>query len=618
MEKIVEIKICKQCNSRFEITDKDLEFYEKVSPIFPQNWELSSKNWEIRKLIKPLSSKFSALNSFKYLIPSPTLCPDCRTQRRLSWRNETKLYKRNCSLTWKSVVSIYSPDKNFVTYNQDDWWSEKYNPFEYGIDFDFNKTFFEQFSELQKKVPRITILNWFSENADYGNHSYHNKNSYFVNSCWYVEDCIYCLNMTKCKDCIDCEKVNSSEKCYESFNLYSCYNCKYCINCDTCSNLYFCEDCEWTRKCIWCKWLKNNEYFIVNKKVEKDKYKETLEKIQFDIDYRNNFILEYQQLKEETPSKYLKINNSENISYCDDIENSQNLYKCFDCVNSKDLKYCSWLILLESNNCYDYDIWWENSSFIYEVHCLWNGKNILFSNVIWWWYNMIYCDNCLNNSRNCFWCIWLKNNEEYCILNKQYTKEQYEDLVPKIIEHMMSTWEWWEFFPSSLSPFWYNETVAEEYFPLTRAEALWEKVPVPLDGTGTKSWLIFNWSDYEAPKPKVEKIIPANKLPENIRDIPDDILNRAIIPEDVRNDSNRSQQKPFRIIKQELDFYRKNNIAIPRKHPNQRQSDRMKLRSPRKHQERICDKCNKKIISTYSRDKPMIIYCEECYEKQMY
>jgi hypothetical protein len=26
--------------------------------------------------------------------------------------------------------------------------------------------------------------------------------------------------------------------------------------------------------------------------------------------------------------------------------------------------------------------------------------------------------------------------KEYCILNKQYTKEEYEILVPKIIEHM--------------------------------------------------------------------------------------------------------------------------------------------------------------------------------------
>jgi hypothetical protein len=33
-EKIVETKKCKHCNASFGITDKDLEFYDKVSPIF--------------------------------------------------------------------------------------------------------------------------------------------------------------------------------------------------------------------------------------------------------------------------------------------------------------------------------------------------------------------------------------------------------------------------------------------------------------------------------------------------------------------------------------------------------------------------------------------------------
>ncbi|MDR2641068.1 MAG: hypothetical protein LBC61_07445 [Candidatus Peribacteria bacterium] len=33
-EKIIQTKICKHCNTSFEITDKDLEFYEKISPVF--------------------------------------------------------------------------------------------------------------------------------------------------------------------------------------------------------------------------------------------------------------------------------------------------------------------------------------------------------------------------------------------------------------------------------------------------------------------------------------------------------------------------------------------------------------------------------------------------------
>ncbi len=174
----------------------------------------------------------------------------------------------------------------------------------------------------------------------------------------------------------------------------------------------------------------------------------------------------------------------------------------------------------------------------------------------------------MSGCSDCFGCVGLRN-KSYCILNKQYTKEEYEELVPQIIERMMADGEWGEFFPSSMSPFGYNETVAQEYFPLTREEI-------------TESG-IFNWSDYEAPFPTVEKVIPASKLPDTIDSIPDDILNWAIECEVTG--------RPFRIIRQELEFYRKHSLPIPRRHPDQRHLDRMALRNPRKLYERQCDKC---------------------------
>ncbi len=158
----------------------------------------------------------------------------------------------------------------------------------------------------------------------------------------------------------------------------------------------------------------------------------------------------------------------------------------------------------------------------------------------------------------------------------------------------MADGEWGEFFPASLSPFGYNETVAQEYFPLEKEEAKKQN---------------FNWSDYEAPFPQVEKIIPANKLPEDITKIPDDILNWAIECE--------ISGKPFRIIKQELYFYRKHSLPIPKRHPDVRHMDRMKMRNPRKLFERKCDCCRKDMITTYSPERPERVYCEECYNREV-
>jgi hypothetical protein len=163
----------------------------------------------------------------------------------------------------------------------------------------------------------------------------------------------------------------------------------------------------------------------------------------------------------------------------------------------------------------------------------------------------ISCKGC----QNCFGCSGLRN-KQYCVFNKQYTREEYEALVPKIVEHMRETGEWGEFFPSWMSPFGYNETAAQEYYPLTREEALAKG---------------FGWSNYEPPFPKVEKAIPASKLPADIAQVPDDILNWAIECEVTK--------KPFRIIKQELEFYRKHSLPIPKRHPDQRHLERFRYQT---------------------------------------
>jgi hypothetical protein len=167
---------------------------------------------------------------------------------------------------------------------------------------------------------------------------------------------------------------------------------------------------------------------------------------------------------------------------------------------------------------------------------------------------------------------------------------------------MIKTGEWGQFFPPRFSPFGYNETVAPQYFPLTKDEAAEKE---------------FNWSDYERPLPQVKKTISAKALHDDIKDVTDDILDNAIKCEVTG--------KPFRIIKAELEFYRKHNLPLPRKNPDQRHFDRMALRPSRKLWHRSCmctesahdhkGKCKIEFETTFSPEQPEIVYCEKCYLK---
>ena len=390
------------------------------------------------------------------------------------------------------------------------------------------------------------------------------------------------------------DRREACKHCYYGYKLNNCFKCFFSDFCSDSANCYFCSDCKNCKNCIWCVGLNNKEYYVYNKKVSKEEFqkiKEDLNKWNYKI-YKQleaNFL----NLKLSKIHRNVKKINSNNCTWdwllnCD---NSKEIYDCFEIQDSKYSLNCSWKNI---NDCYNAWFTWE---LLYNSLASYNVYGILFSCSVFDSKNIIYSINCFWNCSNLFWCTWLRN-KQYCILNKQYTKEEYNKLVPKIIEKMKSRIggrEWWEFFPASLSPFWYNETVAQEYFPLEKEQSL-------------KKW--FNWSDYEAPLPKVDKIIQANKLPKNISDIPDDILNWAIECEITK--------KPFKIIKQELEFYRKHNLPIPKTHPEQRHLDRMKLRNPRKLFDRDCYKCWVNMKTTFSPDREEKVYCQKCYNNKIY
>ena len=55
-------------------------------------------------------------------LPWPVHCPECRQKRRLSLRNERKLYRRKCNKCQKEIVSTYSPQSKYMVYCQECFW----------------------------------------------------------------------------------------------------------------------------------------------------------------------------------------------------------------------------------------------------------------------------------------------------------------------------------------------------------------------------------------------------------------------------------------------------------------------------------------------------------------
>lgn len=559
------MKTCAQCSQQYKVTDKDLDFFAKISPEF---------------------------DGKKFPIPEPSMCPDCRSQKRLAFYNRRHLYKRTCDYSREPIISIYSPDKPFKIYEKSIWYSDKWEPMDYGRDFDFSRPFFEQFRELMAEVPMLSLilLGDNNVNSDYNNDNMDLKNCYMTFDGGKGVDSYYGESFVDITDCMDFLFVDNCELCYECINCSHCYNLRYSLHCKNCSDSWFLKDCTGCRNCFGCVNLKQKEFHIYNKPVSKDEFDEFMK----NFDTGNYAVLA--DMKHKIHEFYLQhpvravhgLQNENAVG--DNLTHCKNAYYCFDSNYLQDCEYCS-DSQTGAADSWDIDVWGEDMQLCY--NCTVCGTHV--RNLVGCYYvsenahDVYYSAFCSRKVHHLFGCIGLRRNE-YCIFNKKYSPEEYEKLVAKIIEHMQKTGEWGEFFPPEISAFAYNETVAQDYYPLTQEDV------------SARGW---QWRDIEDDIPKVDRTLETSQLPPTINDTPDDILHWAVRCEVTG--------RPFVITEPELKFYRQHQLPIPHFHPDERHKQRMALRNPHHLWKRQCGKCGAEIETSYSPDRPETVYCEKCF-----
>jgi hypothetical protein len=515
---------CKNCGSEFEVTDIDRELLDKVSPI---------------------------INGTVYTIPSPKFCSLCRMQRRLVFRNQQTLYRRKCDSSGKPIISIYSPDKDQVVYSPDEWWSDTWDAMSYGREVDTDRPFFEQFRELMRSVPHIGVLLSNVQNSEFTNQSYNTRDCYLSSA---IKDCdsvIYTQNSNGLTDCTDVSYCFKSELLYECVDTYDSYGCLGAYHCINCSDSMFLFDCVGCRNCFGCSGLRQQEYNFFNQPCNKDEYKQKVQSYELctseGVEKARNEFCSFLEKAEHQQTFMLQC---ENVTG-NNIRNSRNCLECYDSLDLEDCRYSTWIFgCKDAMDCYGMG----DSQVIYDCVGVEEVNKVAFSFGTSSSNDCYYTDLCFNCS-HCFGCVGLRN-KKYCIFNTQYSEEEYNQLMPQLIQKMEQEGDWGEFFPPQVSVFAYNETKAHEVFPLTKDQALQQN---------------YIWKDDVDDVPKVDKVVPGDRLPGNIDDIPDDILQWAIHCQETG--------RPYRITKGELAFYRQRRLPVPRVHPDVRLRKRIDMRN---------------------------------------
>ncbi|HEV7424000.1 MAG TPA: hypothetical protein VGO21_02300 [Candidatus Paceibacterota bacterium] len=577
MEYKTENRICKNCKKDFIIEPNDFGFYEKIK------------------------------------VPPPTFCPECRRQRRWAWKNNMSLYSRKCDLCEKSIISIYSPDSPIKVYCNKCWWSDKWDPKSYGVEYDFSKPFFSQFKDLIEKVPHMAIVNddgIASLNCEYTHDWWFSKNCYMCLSGWYVENVMYSFFILAGRDIMDCMNIRSkNEWLYECIICANCYELKYSQYCTACINsefMYYSANCQ---DCFMCVGLVNKKYCFKNKQYTKEEYEKILE--EYRLDTLSGVEKAQKEFNDFLPGHFRRYSHILKSINCtgETISYSKNCKNCFVAKKSENCSYCDFIS--GDKDSYDLSMSGEVSESYDSVVADHSQLNFfgVFSVKS---QDVRYTQHC-HNCKYLFGCVGLRN-DSYSIFNKKYTKEKYEELVPKIIKHMQDMpyidkkaikYSYGEFYPIELSIFGYNETNAPELVPLSKEEV---------------KQIGYNWQDNMQRTTGKETLLPEN-IPDSINNIDESILNEILICTSCRRN--------YKIVPNELLFYKKMKIPIPKKCFFCRHNDRIKKRNPFKLWHRACmcqqtnhfhgnDTCKVEFETFYAPDQGEIVYCEKCYQAEVY
>lgn len=556
-------KNCKSCEKEFEIRDADLTFYEQVKTAPPED------------------------------------CPDCRMARRLVFRNERTFYKRPCDLCKKDIISVYSAEASYPVYCHDCWWGDNWDPKSFAMDYDFSKTFFEQYKELQHKVPRQNLMAVNNVRSDYTNGAAENKDCYLIFAADYNEDCLYGRLLQRNKGCVDCAFLHESELCYETIDSRKCFKCMYCEQCQESSDLLFCYNMRNSNNCIFCTNGRNVSNAIFNVKYSKEEYEKKKAEIFSSYGNLEQAKKDFTELKNKTVVKYASLTKCHNVTG----DYSHNCYDGVMLYDTYDAKNCSYMTDTESPiDSMDCNNYYYKPAFGYNIMGALEGSMLKNCAFIFYSNEVEYCENC-HHLVNAIGCIGIRKGQ-YMIFNKEYSREEYFELKAKIDEQLKKEGVFGQYFPRDLAPFGYNETLSNDLFPLTKEEALKRGFSWQEKTTGTYG----------------KETIKKGEVPSSIENVDDNFLNEILVCEEC--------DKNFRITKMELDFYKRMNIPLPHKDFECRHRTRMAKRNPRKLYPRSCmcelknhihgeNNCDVKFETSYSPDRKEIVYCESCYQQEV-
>lgn len=289
--------------------------------------------------------------------------------------------------------------------------------------------FFTEYQRLINSQPYIPTHNLNCQSCELGDYNYHSKNLAYAFDNVSCEDSCYIYDSYMAVNCFDGDYCIESQSCYESVDVFKCFNGWYLEYSARLRDSYYCYNCNDSHDLFGCVHLNHKSFCIFNKQYSKEEYFEKIKELKNKP--AKEILAKLEELKTKYPVTQTNITHTENCDYCNHVHYSKNLYLCFDVVGSEDCGYLfdcdhcrnSW----DLTNCHECELCYECTD---SAH-LYNCQFVDYSDYC---RDSAYLYNC-HNLKNCFGCVGL-SHKEYCILNRQYTKEGYLEKLEEIKKNL--------------------------------------------------------------------------------------------------------------------------------------------------------------------------------------
>ncbi|NUJ97744.1 hypothetical protein HGA92_03065 [Candidatus Gracilibacteria bacterium] len=429
-----------------------------------------------------------------------------------------------------------------------------------------DKPFLYQFSEFFKNIEQECFIHHTaSENCEYTNKLSFAKNCYLSNTVIRdVSNIFYSFSVKENSHNVfnsvivwnNCDNIYFGTGVIESTNIF--YS-KYIISS---SNIWFSTNLIGCSECILCNKLENKKYCIENKEYSHEEYGKKKNEI---LKNKEKFFDLFKNLKTKGENQGINIVQSYFVRESENVENG---FICYRVKNGRNIMFLGGEN--QNENMYDFcDGGTVGNSDIYGVNGAGGGsQNIYLSKGIIRSSNIYYCYN-LDSCSFCLGCINLQN-KSYCIFNKEYLKEEWEKKVEEIFSTMEKDGSLGKYFPASMNPYYFNDTLASLIIDFSKEEII-------------KAGFMWRDESIKADIPEGMEIIYTTlptllspSFPPQLRGIKGEFLsdyqgfdsngNWKINPEIMEKVIIDSNGNYYKIVKQEYEFLEKYGLPLPEIH----------------------------------------------------